>query len=180
MSIDELRLHLLIDHTENDGYISDMLLAAVAMIEGPRGLGEALISRDWRLSLDNWPDQIVLPYRTTTSVNTITYLDSAGVQKTLAASNYAYDLDAYPVRIVPTPSATWPSTYPVPGAIKVTFTAGYTNAGQIPAQILAAIKLICGDLYANREGGLMLQGVGNQLTNPMLNALLEPFRHNAL
>ena len=42
----------------------------------------------------------------------------------------------------------YPSTYPVPNAVTVRFVAGYTS---VPAGIKAAMKLLIGHWYKNRE-----------------------------
>jgi uncharacterized phiE125 gp8 family phage protein len=46
----------------------------------------------------------------------------------------------------------WPATacYNY-GAVQVTFVAGYGNAAAVPADLKAAIKLLVGHLYENRE-----------------------------
>jgi uncharacterized phiE125 gp8 family phage protein len=39
----------------------------------------------------------------------------------------------------------------MPGAVRIDYVAGYATAGAIPADLRAAVKLLVGHLYENRE-----------------------------
>ena len=75
----------------------------------------------------------------------------------------------------------WPQTYDRPEAVIIRFRAGYVDAsdsppsGEVPAPIIAAIKLYTGTLYENRE----VIVIGTRLTSVELpwaaDALLNPF-----
>lgn len=153
LTLAEAKMHLRVDHDYSDAEISAWIAAATSMIDGPNGIGVALISQTWRQSLDTFPAKgIEIRLGPVSAISSITYADTANVTQTLAPTSYAFDLDTYPVTIKPAYGKTWPDIYDKPGAIKVNFVAGYgLSAATVPASLKAAIKLLIGHWYANRE-----------------------------
>lgn len=153
LSLADAKEHLHVDSvdTEQDTEITAAIKAAVDRIEGPEGIGVALNSTAWRLSLDGFPACIRIPLGPVTAVSSIVYTDAAGDDQTLASTAYKYDLDADPMTIVRAPGATWPATQAIPGAVKITFTAGYADAASIPGELLRFVRLMVGHSYENRE-----------------------------
>jgi hypothetical protein len=94
------------------------------------------------------------------------YLDSAGVEQTFNAANYTVDTANEPGRVVLKSSASWPTLPEIANAVRVRFRAGYLDqtvspaVANVPASTKAAIKLMIGDLYANRESVVLGQSVG--------------------
>lgn len=151
VTVPEAKTHLRVDGTDDDTFILALISAVVAHVEGPNGIGAPVISRQWELTLDGFPCQIQIPMTNITSVDSIVYTDTDGVDKTLAASEYQVDLKGDPVRIEPAYSKTWPSTRAVLGAVTVTFTAGYATAADVPEDLKAGLKLLLGHWYEHRE-----------------------------
>jgi len=147
INLDRVKQHLGVSFDADDDLISIFLDAATAAVEGPTGIGIALRPATYRLTLDCWPaGPIRLPLRPATGVTSITYKDTAGAIQTLDPATYSIDLDTGTVcRAI---NASWPSLANLPGAVTVTFTAGFAT---IPADLKAAILLIVGHYYANRE-----------------------------
>lgn len=145
------KAHLGIDFEDQDGNLQAFIDGAVAEVDGPKGVGLALITQTWRLSLDAWPRAIAIPLRPVQTVDEITYVDPAGVTQTLAADQYAYDLDREPLTIYPAETACWPALKCAPGVVKVTFTAGFGDAASdVPADLVGALKLIVGHRFEHR------------------------------
>jgi uncharacterized phiE125 gp8 family phage protein len=97
-----------------------------------------------------------LPMPRLVSVTSITYLDTTGELQTLDPSTYSVDAASQPARIVPSINLTWPTTdYYIPGSVKVTYVAGSYGDGvetnNCPKSIVAAILLLVGHLFENRE-----------------------------
>jgi hypothetical protein len=68
---------------------------------------------------------------------------------------------AGPARLTPIYGGSWPQTQDVINAFTVRFTAGYgTTAASVPYDVKAAIKLLIGHLYENREAVI----VGSNVT----------------
>ena len=88
------------------------------------------------------------PFR---SVTEVTYNDENGDEQTLASDNYiTYDY-LNPTKIGIAYGKTWPSTRSEPQAVTVEYTVGYDDASEVPGAIKAAMLLIIGHLYENRQ-----------------------------
>lgn len=146
VSLAEAKRHLRVLHDDDDVDIEMMVAAATACIEGPNGIGIALSPQTWRLSLDGFPCEIIVPLGPVTDVTSVSYVDGNGTPATV--SGVRFDLDESPLRIFPARDTPWPSTYCEPGAVKVTFACGYT---ELPADLRAAILLLVGHFYEHRE-----------------------------
>jgi uncharacterized phiE125 gp8 family phage protein len=153
VTLEEIKLHLKIDTNEQDAEVMAWLMAATALIDGPRGIGIAMINQSWRLSLDAFPASgIEIRLRPVTAITSIVYTDEAGATQTLSALSYTADFDSFPVIIRPGHGEAWPTTYSKPGAVKVTFSAGHgAGAATVPEPLKAAIKLLVGHYNNNRE-----------------------------
>ena len=98
----------------------------------------------------NW---ITLPISPLASVTHIKYYDSDNTLQTWDASNYIVDSQSKPPRIRLSQSSTFPSTYTRPNAVEIKYVAGYTSTSAVgyPTALNAAIYLIVGHLYENRQ-----------------------------
>lgn len=151
VSLAEVKEHLNYDLDDRDAYISRLIWQATEVVEGPAGIGMALMSQQWRLSLDCFPAVIEIPIWPVTSVDSVTYTDTAGAEQTVAASDYKVDLDMTPARVAPVYGKTWPTSRKELGAVKVTFTAGRSNPDDVPESIKGAILLMIAHWFDNRS-----------------------------
>lgn len=142
--------------------VESLVLAAQAHVE--EVLGAPLTAETWEQSFDGFPcGALALLKQPVTAVASVKY-DLDGAEVTLDPADYRVDLAGRRVW-----SATaWPATDAL-ASVRVQFDAGYTD---VPARLKAAILLIVGDLYANREAK---QGT-DLATNPTVNRLLWPYR----
>lgn len=180
VSLEETKAHLRIDHDDDDTLIEALIAAATEHLDGYSGiLGRALISQEWRQDFDWFCWRLRLPFPDVSSPE-VEYDPPTG-----AATAFA-DVVLRQDHIGPyldlNPNAAWPSTTGYPASIRVTFTAGYgATADTVPAPIRAAILLIVGDLYANRETAFT--GTGTSIAIPMsmtVDRLLAPYRRGML
>jgi uncharacterized phiE125 gp8 family phage protein len=143
----------------------------------------SLITTTWDLKLDGFPSgDIWLPKAPLISVSTatgliVTYVDTAGSTQTWAESNYSADAPAGPQvgpgRVIPDYGVSYPSTYGVPNCVTVRFAAGYGAASAVPAGIKAAMKLLIGHWWSNREA----VSAGSMAEVPLaVESLLWPFK----
>ncbi len=173
LSLDAIRRHVVIDDATSDGELTLFLREAVAMIDGPQGIGYALLEQSWRLSLDCFPGEITLPGAPVQSVDEIVYHASDGTLQTLASSDYAYDLDRSPVVVRPAYGKSWPATRYEPGAIKITYSLGLPAGDDVNPRLMTALLLHIGYRDKFREGG----GVAKVQEYPMaISSLLRDFR----
>lgn len=150
VSLTEARLHLRVDANEDSVLIESLIKAATnqAQIFTHR----QFINATWKLILDGFPTEIVVPRPPLSSVTSIQYVDTAGATQTLATAGYQVDTDTEPGRIREAYGQQWPSTRDEMGAVTVTYVAGYgATATSVPEDIKAAIKLLVAHWYENRE-----------------------------
>lgn len=174
VSLAEAKAHLRVDFTDDDTLISALVDAATAHIDGHTGiLARALVTQTWRQDFCDWPGDRVLrlPLAPVASVESVKYFDAANVETTVSESgNYALLEDARGPYIKFTSDFAAPALYDErDDRIRVTFVAGYGDPSDVPAAIRAAVLLIVGDLYKNRDAG-------ETAPNAAATALLTPYR----
>jgi hypothetical protein len=146
VSLDALKLHLRIDGSDEDDLLTAFTAAARGTCESFQG--RAYVAQTWRVTLDRFPGggeewtadkefvasadpnaagTIRVPRPPLISVTSIAYVDTDGDSQTLDAADYTVDTASEPGRIVPAYGEDWPSTREQPGAVTVTFVAGYAT-----------------------------------------------------
>lgn len=151
ISLDDAKAHVgASDYDEVDDFLTELVEAATAHIETPAGVGVALVTQTWRATLDHLPSSFSIPLGPVQSITSITYVDRDGQTQTLDPSSYHTDFDRHPALVAfikprPTDLAN------IPGAVKVTFVAGYGDPADVPANIRHAARLLIGEWFRNRE-----------------------------
>lgn len=160
VTLERARLHLRLDATGTPPrHPEDALVEA--FVRAAREQAEEFTSRlltdaVYELRLEAFEPVIELPRAPVSQVASIRYLDDAGVLQTVPAGTA--ELDAHPehpvVRLLP--SQQWPVVARGPGAVRIRFTGGYDSpdvegTNPMPSSISAAMLLIIGHLYLNRE-----------------------------
>lgn len=146
ITLDEAKRHLRVSHDDDNSDITELVEVATAAIEGPNGIGIALNEQTWRMSLDHFPCEVVIPLGPVTEITSICYTDADGDAATV--DSWRTDLDTQPCRIWPARDTAWPAITCEPGAVKITFKCGFE---QVPADLKAAVKLLVGHFYEHRE-----------------------------
>lgn len=152
---------------DHDGYVAGLIESATATIE--KRIGRQIMPATWTLTLDCFPDEIVVGKLPVSAVSKIEYYDTAGVKQTLAAANYQVDLASpdEPARIKPAYGLVWPSTRSdYYGAVIVTFTAGYATAAAVPPPIKHAVMFLVAHWFDSHEPvilGTIIATVPNSL-----------------
>lgn len=176
VSKDEAKAHLRVDGTEDDAYITALIVTARMHVEAI--LRRALITQTWKLVLDSWPSDVVkFAKPPLASVVSVTYLDENGDSQTFASSNYVVDTASEPGRLTLAKDASWPSDelYPL-GAVNIQYSAGYGADTDVPQAYKQAMLLIIGHFYENREAVVAAQGANIQELPMGALALLSPTR----
>lgn len=178
ISVEEAKAHLRVDGTGEDDLITIYVAAATAYLDGYSGvLGRALVTQTWRQDYDCFTDKLRLPLPPVASVTSVTYYDTLNASTTLATSVYALQIDAAGPHIALKPGQVFPGSYTRTDAVSVTYVTG-TAAADVPAPIRAALLLMVGDLYANRETA-QVGSVASRIPMSMtVAALIEPYRRN--
>lgn len=143
VSVAHAKEHLRIEasQTADDQLILRYIAAATDWVE--KETNRALVTQTWALRLDDFPRcggargrYIELPKPPGVSVTSITYVDSAGVTQTLATDRYIALADDWQPFVCEAYGATWPTVRAQPGAVTVTYVAGYD---EVPDALKAAI-----------------------------------------
>lgn len=138
--------------------------------------GRALITQEWRLTLDHWPmagsewwdgvrqgaigdlhgsaraSWVILPRYRLQSIDSITVFNDAGIGSSVTvADTFIVDNQQEPGRIVLRNGATWPVALQEANAIQIDYTAGYgATAADVPAAIRVALLQFAAFLYGHR------------------------------
>lgn len=175
LSLAEAKAQLRVDTDDENDLI--LTLIGAAREYGETFTHRAFITQTWDLQLDGFPFQvldtnsatgaIVIPKPPCTSVTSITYVDMQGVTQTWDPTLWTLDNPqgpkARPARIVPAYFQIYPVTRWVPNAATVRFKAGYGDASTVPFAIKAAMKLLIGNWWVNREAGQIVRGSADVL-----------------
>lgn len=143
----------------------------------------AFITQTWDLAQDVFPggfDSLWIPKPPLVSVTSVSYVDQPGVTQTWSASLYTVDAPVGPEarkgRLYPAYLQIYPVTRAIENAVTVRFVAGYgAAASSVPAPIKAAMKLLIGNWWMNREAAVIARASADVL--PLgVEALLWPFK----
>jgi uncharacterized phiE125 gp8 family phage protein len=149
ISLTEAKSHLNIDHSSHDTLIQAYIDQAVDYTQ--RFCERTWFTCTWALRLDRFPPwEIKLPRPPAASVSSIAYIDALGASQTLSASTYLADIYSNPGIVTPAPGYSWPVTQDRINAVTVTYVAG-TAAASVPDAAKAAIRLLVGHFFENRE-----------------------------
>jgi uncharacterized phiE125 gp8 family phage protein len=190
ISIEDARLHLRLDTDGNSppAHPDDVLIGW--LIQAGRELaeqytGRTIAHRTMEQALDQFPcsGEIQIETAPVRSITSVTYRDSNGDAQVLTDADYV--LDDYKVDqvwLLPAEDTSWPVTRSVINAVKIRFEAGYdlpeevVPAQALPASIKAAILLMLGHYYENREDVV----VGKTVVELPMGSkhLLNPWRLN--
>src|SRR3990167_1042627 len=176
----EAKLHLKVetDQTADDALID--LLVSAAREDAEDFTNRCFCWSTWELRLDEFPtrehQEILLPRPPLIRVESIKYVDGDGATQTLGSDNYQVDDKSEPARVRPAYGLSWPATRAQMNAVTVSYVAGYPvseagspadYAANVPAAAKAAVKLILGHLYANREAVMAMPGGVAAIEIPM-------------
>jgi uncharacterized phiE125 gp8 family phage protein len=187
VTLTEAKLHVKVDGPESDTELATWITAARQDIE--QYTRHACLTQDWDLTLSHFPFDrrpIPIPLRPLQSVTGIDYLDASGVGQTLDPSLYVTDAPRgdYPPEgrvMLAYGNFYWP--FPpgmsVINGVTIHFVAGYGDALTVPATLKAAMLLLIGNWWRNREAGAIIRGSSDLLPFGV-DRLLESFRPETL
>lgn len=184
LTLTETKRHLRVEHDADDDLINALITAAREHAE--THLRRPIMPQTLRMGLDQfpWDGVIEIPRGNVRWIVSITYVDPDGDTQTIAEADYYLDAELEPARVVPALDAAWQATAALPGAVKVTFRAGYAPVGSpddesaqqagVPRAIRVGLLLHIGHLYENREAGVI--GVTASEVPFGYDALMHPYR----
>lgn len=173
----EAKNHLRVDVSDEDAQISSWIVAARKYVE--QLTGRALMPQTWDVLFDDFAcDQIWLPKAPVSAITHVKYYATNGTLTTLSSDAYLSELpagdDAGLARIEPIYGTSWPIVQCRMSAVQVRIVCGYANAAAVPDGLKAAMKLLIGHWYANRES--VVTGTISTEVQIGVTALIYPFK----
>lgn len=136
-------------HAQEDDLIKDKIIAAIGIYEDYTGI--ALSESTYKMGLDECPKNRIIfitpcPLKSVTSIK---FYDSMGALQTMEDTNYVIDDLSEPARIE---LRIAPMTEKRINAVQIEYVCGknYT-ADNLPGKAKAAIMMLAGHMYENRE-----------------------------
>lgn len=175
VSLTEAKKHCNVYHADDDAYITALIQVAQAHIEGADGtggtVGRAVSRHMLELKFERWPASRVLPlpHPPLVDVESIKYLDLAGVEQTIPETDYHVVPDQTQGFVRLKPYAAWPSLDIAPDAVRIRFVVGPLEC---PPDLKQAMLLHIGHLYLNREA----VGEAQSMLPFAYRALTDPHR----
>ena len=151
VTLTEAKAHLRVDHSDEDTYISSLIDAAAAMIDGSGSLGRAMVTQTWAQWVAPAPGVVRVPMGPFIALTDVSYYDTDSVLQAATLSDFEVRLDGDFVTVQPKTGKAWPTTDPRKDAIRITFTAGFGAASDVPSGLKHAILLLVGLWYEHRE-----------------------------
>lgn len=171
LTLTEAKAHLRVDGTDEDPLITALITAARQYVEERCWI--ALLTQTWQLSLETWPAEPLrlpkTPLLCQPTITSVRYLDMNGSQQTLSTSVYTV-LATGELALVH--GQEWPAVWPQ-WPIAIEYTVGYGAASDVPAVLKAALKLLLGHLFENREAVIATAGISAVSVPLAIDSLLS-------
>jgi uncharacterized phiE125 gp8 family phage protein len=145
------------DDTSDDALFTGVIIPG-ARQDCEQILQRSLMKQTWRRTLDDFGCGVIqLAWPNLLSVQAVQYRDIDGTWQTLSSSLYEVDVASLPGRVIRALQANWPTVYPLPGSVRVDYTAGYsadateaTQQAAVPASVKRWILARIATAYDHR------------------------------
>lgn len=171
ITLAEAKTHLRVTHADEDALIGVLISAARMHVERVTGL--RLINQTWEQALDAFPDGAIrILLGPLVSITSVEYLDADGAPQSVDPSDLVLDNARRPGWV--STRTEWPEVQKDTfNAVRVRYVLGFgADGASVPADLRAAILLILGDLFENRQA----QQEAALVENRTVDALLWPHR----
>lgn len=149
-TLQEVKTHARVVHTDEDVYIESLIASARSYAE--MFTRRAIITQTWQLTLFGFPRIIILPNPPLQTVSSIQYVDQDGSTQTLSTDVYAVDTTVEPGVVSLKVNQSWPQTREDIAAVTVAYVAGYGDTRtDVPASYRHAIKFLAAHWFELRE-----------------------------
>lgn len=145
LSLEDAKAFLRVDGEDENEVVGALRDAAVDWVE--RYTAKGLTRRAWVWTGAGFDTAMRLPFGPVAGVSAISYRDAAGAIVALDPADWLVAGGA----VQRAGGYCWPVMRRAPGAVSVTFTAGYEDAARDAPALVSAVKLLLGNLYSNRS-----------------------------
>ena len=151
ITLDEVKAQLRVTHTAEDTALNAMIAAAVDYVDGEGLLGRAMVTQTWAQYVSQSPGWVRLQMGPFIALTSVQYYDDAGTLQTATVGDFETRLQDDFVMCGPKDNREWPTADVRQDAIKITYTAGFGAAADVPASLKHALLLLVSHWYQNRE-----------------------------
>lgn len=149
VTLQQLKEHVAIAHTDDDALLERLLQAAVSAVE--RKLWSKLVTQTWDFYFDSFASPIRLPFPPCQSVVSLKYRDNNGTLQTLATTVYEAGDDNGVGIVRLAYNQTWPTCRGHYDDVVIRATVGYGPPEDVPAELKLAICQTAANAYEFRE-----------------------------
>lgn len=166
----EAKAFLRIDHDAEDALIDALIPAARRLIEA--ATGRILVDQTFALLRDAWPASgiIALPVAPVSTILSATVTDATGAEVAVPEGALSLSGERAPA-LIQVDGARVPRPRPRHDGIRIVVRAGYGAAGDVPADLVQAMRLAVAHFYEMRDGA----GGATELP-AAVTALIAPYR----
>lgn len=148
---DQVKAHCNLDGADWDAYLDGLIEAAVGHVDGQGVLGRAMVTQTWAQWVSQSPGWVRLTMGPFISLVSVEYYNSAGDLLTADLADFETRLSGDDVICKPKTGRQWPTSDARSDAIKISYTAGFGGAADVPANIRHALLMIVAHWFENRE-----------------------------
>ena len=175
ITLAEAKSHLRVTGSQDDGYISGLIVLARLRIEQLTGFTP--VNTIYEVTLDALADEIKLPRAPVGAISCVKLYDQADAETTVSSSVYRLRGDRNQTSaVVLKDDQSWPDvTLRSSGGVVVCFIAGTgISASNVPETIKHACKMLVGHYFENREP--LVTGTIVSRVPDTVEALLSSYR----
>ena len=172
VTLDEAKLFLRIDTTDDDALLASLITASRRLIE--QTTRKCLLQQTWRFGVDRWPvtSLLRLPLAPLMSLSMVTVMDGTGNRLAQNLANFQINPTSVPPTIQAKPLP--PISMACEGGIQVDAVFGYgTTAASVPQPLRVAVLMVLAQFYETR-------GQGDFALPASVQTLIAPFVGRAL
>lgn len=152
VTVGQVKAALRLRHSDDDNLIEDIIGEATAYLDGHSGIiGRALVSQQWNQTFPCFAPVLRLGIDPLINVDAVKYHDGDNIEQTLDPATYYSHSDDKSPYIKPHTGMSFPSVYLRDDAVTVTMTVGFGAPEEVPANLVAAVKMVACHLYENPE-----------------------------
>lgn len=171
VSLADAKAHLRVGHADDDDLIARLIAAGRRQVEARTGM--KLISQQWTVFRDDWPETgvIDLPLHPVLAVDELAVFGEDDTRATIDPAHYLADSASRPARLWLRGARVWARPGRIANGIAITVTAGFGPDGShVPETLRQAILVLAAHWFAHR-------GDADMPRPPLLvDHLLQPFR----
>lgn len=171
VSLSRAKEHLRVEHNAEDEYIQLLIASAVRAAENEMHI--KLTRHRVTERFQGFPEEFRLRFSPAIKVDAVIYIDVEGSEQVWDEDAYKLLPSPWPSRVAKTHEGEAPSQVFDGFSTRILYECGYSDPASIPEDIIAAVLLILGHLYQNRED------TPKRLPTAASH-LLNPYRVNAL